>query len=212
MPCGQSVGPTKKTSVARERDTERVQARRNEFLEKQGSLDVSRLVFVDESGFRLGSGTRYGWSPKGLDAPGREPGGWDTMTMIGGLSLDGFRAFTSIDAATSAEVFAAFVEVELAPNLKPGDIVVLDNLSAHKNAAALAAIRKVGAEVLFLPPYSPEFNPIERAWSKLKEYIRRLQTLTRDAFEKAVAAAMDAISLEDIMAWTNHAGYAVSQR
>lgn len=133
------------------------------------------------------------------------------MTMIGGLALDGFRAFTSIDAATSAEVFVAFVEVELAPNLKPGDIVVMDNLSAHKNPRALRTIREAGAEVLFLPPYSPEFNPIERAWSKLKEFIRRAQTLSREAFERAVAAAMDAITPQDIRAWTLFAGYKLDQ-
>lgn len=176
----------------------------------QASLDARKLVFIDESGFRLGTTTRYGWSPKGVDAPGKEPGSWDTMTMIGGIALDGFRAFTTIDMATSAEVFAAFVEVELVPSLKPGDIVVMDNLSAHKNAQALTAIRQAGAEILFLPPYSPEFNPIERLWSKLKEFVRRLQTLTREAFEKAVAAAMDAITLEDIRAWTVFAGYTVA--
>ena len=181
-----------------------------EFLEKQGSLDANKLVFIDESGFRLGTSTRYGWSPKGCDAPGKVPGGWDTMTMIGGIALDGFRAFTSIDAATSAEVFTAFVEEELTPNLKPGDIVVMDNLSAHKTAPALEAIRRVGAEVLFLPPYSPEFNPIERAWSKLKQFVRRLPSLTREAFESAVAEAMDAITLKDIRAWTAFAGYALS--
>ena len=129
-PSGRSDGPTKKTPLARERDTEVVQAKRREFLENQARLDAGKLVFLDESGFRLGSGTRYGWAPRGIDAPGKEPGGWDTMTMIGAIALDGFRAFTTIDAATSAEVFAAFVEVELAPSLKPGDIVVMDNLSA----------------------------------------------------------------------------------
>lgn len=131
------------------------------------------------------------------------------MTMIGAIALDGFRAFTTIDAATSAEVFEAFVQAELVPNLKPGDVVVMDNLQAHKTPSALEAIRQAGAEILFLPPYSPEFNPIERAWSKLKEFVRRTQTLSREAFETAVAAAMDAISLQDIRAWTAFAGYQV---
>lgn len=132
------------------------------------------------------------------------------MTMIGAIALDGFRGFTSIDAATSGEVFTAFVKNELVPNLRKRDIVVLDNLAAHKNKEALAAIREAEADVLFLPPYSPEFNPIEKAWAKLKETIRRLPTLARDAFETALAVAMDAISPADVKAWTEYAGYSIS--
>ena len=154
----------KKTPVARERDSEAVQARRQAFLEKQPGLDVSRLIFVDQSGFRLGASPRFGWPPRGVDAPGKcIHGAWQTVTMIGALALDGFRSLMTIDAGTSADVFLAFIEQQLVPNLHPGDIVVMDNLSVHKTAAVLAAIRSAGAEVLFLPPYSPEFNPIERA-------------------------------------------------
>lgn len=113
----------------------------------------------------------------------------------------------TIDAGTSGEVFRAFVNHQLVPSLREGDIVVMDNLSAHKDAQAVADIRKAGAEVLFLPPYSPEFNPIEKAWSKMKELMRRLDTLTRAAFDNAVATAMSAITLDDIRNWTKHAGY-----
>jgi transposase len=127
--------------------------------------------------------------------------------MIGALALDGFRGFMTIDAGTSADVFLAFVQQELVPRLRSGDIVVMDNLSAHKIAPVTMAIRSVGADVLFLPPYSPEFNPIERAWAKLKDFVRRLPTLTRDAFDDAISAAMAAVSLEDIRGWTSFAGY-----
>lgn len=127
--------------------------------------------------------------------------------MVGALALDGFRGFMTIDAGTSTDVFLAFVEQQLAPRLKPNDVVVMDNLSAHKTPAVVAAIRTVGADVLFLPPYSPEYNPIERAWAKLKDFIRRLPTLTRAAFDAAVAAAMDAVSSDDIRGWTRFAGY-----
>lgn len=205
-----SSGPTKKTPIARERDTEAVQLKRQAFLEKQPSLDPRRLVFLDESGYRLGVTPRYGWSPRGSDAYGKEPGGWDTMTMIGAIALDGFRGFTSIDAATNSEVFTAFVSHELVPNLQAGDIVILDNLSAHKTPCALAAIREAGAEVLFLPPYSPEFNPIEKVWAKLKEFLRRMSTLTREAFEEALAEAMNAISQADIRAWVSYSGYSLT--
>lgn len=201
----------KKTPVARERDTEAVKARREAFIALQPNLDPTRLVFVDESGFRLGSSPRFGWAPRGEDAPGKHvQGAWKTITMIGALALDGFRGFMTIDSGTSSDVFIAFVEQQLAPNLKPGDVVVMDNLSAHKTALVVAAIRAVGADVLFLPPYSPEYNPIERAWAKLKDFIRRLPTLTRAAFDIAVATAMDAISAADIRGWTDFAGYDLS--
>jgi len=127
--------------------------------------------------------------------------------MMGALALDGFRGFMTIDAGTSAEVFLAFVEQPLVPSLHPGDVVVMDNLSAHKTVDVSRAICAVGASVMFLPPYSPEFNPIERVWAKLKDFVRRLPTLTRDAFDDALSAAMDAGSPEDIRGWTSFAGY-----
>ena len=174
----------------------------------QPQLDITRLVFLDESGFRLGSPLRYGWAPRGHDSIGRAvQGKWVNMTMLGALALDGFRGFMTVDAGTGNDVFRAFVEHELVPNLRVGDIVVMDNLSAHKDRVALKLIEDAGAQVLFVPPYSPEFNPIEKAWAKLKDMVRRASTYTRDAFDHAVANAMDAISYEDIVGWIRHAGY-----
>jgi transposase len=134
------------------------------------------------------------------------------MTMIGALALDGFRGFMTVDASTAADVFRAFVEQQLVAHLRAGDIVVMDNLSAHRDADAIAAIQACGADVLFLPPYSPEFNPIEKAWAKIKDALRRLVTRTRDAFDAAVATAMTAISPNDVRAWTAHAGYSLAPR
>lgn len=131
------------------------------------------------------------------------------MTMIGALGLEGFRGFMTVDAGTSADVFRAFVEQALGPNLREGDIVVMDNLSAHRDTEAIAAIRARGADVLFLPPYSPEFNPIEKAWAKIKDVLRRLCTLSRDAFDAAVAQAIKTVSLADIRAWVAYAGYVI---
>ncbi len=201
----------KKTPFARERDREDVRAKRDSFLNTQTKLDPERLVFLDESGFRLGAPPHYGWAIRGEKSPGKSvQSSWETITMIGALALDGFRGFMTIDAGTSADVFCAFVRHQLVPNLRKGDIVVMDNLSAHKNIAALDMIRATGAEVLFLPPYSPEYNPIERAWSKMKEMMRRMDTLTREAFDAAVANAMAAISSDNIRAWTKFAGYELS--
>lgn len=139
--------------VAREQDRPDVVAKRLAFSQAQPTLDPSRLVFLDESGFRLGSPPNYGWAPVGHKSVGRAThGDWCTMTMIGPIALDGWRGFVTIDAATDGDVFRAFVEQQLAPRLREGDVVVMDNLAAHKNAIAVAAIRAVGAEVMFLPP------------------------------------------------------------
>lgn len=200
----------KKTPVARERDRKDVQKKRKAFLRTQAMLDTSRLIFIDESGFRLGTPPHYGWAPRGEKSPGKSTqGAWKTMTMIGAMSLTGFRGFMTVDAPTDADVFRAFVEHVLVSHLKPGDIVVMDNLSAHRDGEALQNIRGAGADVLFLPPYSPEFNPIEKVWAKLKAIIRRADTLTREAFDTTLAAAMRAITAAHLCAWTQHAGYNV---
>ena len=132
------------------------------------------------------------------------------MTMIGAIALDGWRGFVTINAPTDGDVFLAFVQQELVPNLRRGDLVVMDNLAAHKRPDVVAAIRAVGADVLFLPPYSPDYNPIEKAWAKLKEILRRLATLTREGFDQAVALAMGQVSGSDVRAWTAHAGYSLA--
>ena len=130
--------------------------------------------------------------------------------MLGAIALDGFRGFMNIEAGTSSNVFRAFIQHELVPRLKPGDCVVMDNLSAHRDAASLQFIKDTGATVLFLPPYSPEFNPIEKLWSKLKEHVRRLPTDSRDLFDHAVASAMDSIASSDLIGWFRHCGYDIS--
>ena len=131
------------------------------------------------------------------------------MTMIGAIALDGWRGFINIDAPTDGDVFLAYVQQQLAPRLKLGDIVIMDNLNAHKRPDVIVAIRAAGAQVLFLPPYSPEYNPIEKAWAKLKDILRRLPTLSREAFDDAVAFAMTTISNADVRAWLTFAGYSL---
>ena len=196
--------------VAREQDRPDVQFKRATFVAQQPRLDPTKLIFLDESGFRLGTPQTYGWAPIGEKAPGKAThGDWCTMTMIGAIALDGWRGFVTIDSPTDGDVFLAYVQQQLAPSLKPGDIVVMDNLAAHKGPAIIAAIHSVGAEVLFLPPYSPEYNPIEKAWGKLKTILRRLPTLSREVFDDAVAFAMTEISNADVRAWATFAGYSL---
>lgn len=131
--------------------------------------------------------------------------------MLGAIALDGFRGFMTIDCGTSSEVFELFVKHQLAPHLRRGDTVILDNLSAHRGAKVHQLIEGAGAELLFLPPYSPEFNPIEKVWGKLKDIVRRLPSKTRELFDCAVARAMHAISLDDIREWTTFAGYRIAR-
>ena len=160
----------KKTPMARERERPDVNAKQEAFRVQQASLDPAKLVFVDESGFRLGGTPRYGWALRGCDSPGSHvQGKWETVTMVGAIALDGFRGFMTSDSGTSNDVFLAFVRQQLAPRLKPGDVVVLDNLSAHKNKAVMEAIEAVGARVAYTPPYSPEFNPIEKTCASLQQ-------------------------------------------
>jgi transposase len=184
---------------------------RNAFEAQQHLLNAERLVFLDESGMRLGTPTRYGWAPCGEKAPGKAiHGAWRMVTMLGAIGLDGFRGFANIEAGTSSEVFRAFVIHELVPQLRPGDCVVMDNLSAHRDKLARQAIENAGATILFLPPYSPEWNPIEKLWSKLKEFVRRQVTDSRELFDDAVAAAMDTITVADLRAWFTHYGYKIA--
>lgn len=197
--------------MARERDRPDVQEQRATFLAHQPQLDATRLVFVDEAGFRLGSPPLYGWAPRGQPALGRVVRGrWETVTMLGAIALDGFRGFMTVNAGTGNAVFQAFVAHQLVPQLRPGEIVVMDNLAAHHNRTAVQLIEAAGCTVLFLPPYSPEYNPIERTWSKIKTALRRAETLCREAFDQAVATAMDQVSCADIHAWTRLAGYTLN--
>lgn len=134
------------------------------------------------------------------------------MTMIGAMALDGFRAIMTIKSGTTVDVFYAFVTKLLVPNLRPGDVVVMDNLASHKHPSILKAIHEAGCFVIFTPPYSPEFNPIEEAWAKLKDILRRAETNTRDAFDSALTSALDAIRESDIYGWVRFAGYRLTFR
>jgi transposase len=169
------------------------------------------LFFLDESGFRLGSCGRYGWSEKGSKAFGYEiHGSWETMTMIGAMTPDEICSFMTIDLGMSREVFGAFVETYLLQHLRKGDCVLMDNLSVHKNNDITKKIELTGALVRYLPPYSPDLNPIKKLWAKLKESLRRLETTTRDAFDNAVTKALKNINVDDLRAWTIYCGYNIA--
>jgi len=130
------------------------------------------------------------------------PGGhWKIMTILGAMSLRGMIAAMTIEEATDGDIFLAFVQQVLCPALKAGDVVVMDNLSSHKVAAVRTSIEKAGAELLYLPPYSPDMNPIEKAWAKLKELLRAAQARTREALDQAIEDALKRITPDNAKAW-----------
>jgi transposase len=131
--------------------------------------------------------------------------------MISSVRLDGSTAAMVIDEATSAEVFREYVRQVLAPTLRPGDIVVLDNLSAHKDTQAIRLMESAGAQVWFLPPYSPDLNPIEKMWSKVKEFLRNAKARTEELLFNAIAAALKTITTEDAQGWFAACGYRYTQ-
>jgi transposase len=171
-------------------------------------LDPKRLVFLDESGSNAAMTREYARAPRGDRAPGRKPFGWgDNITILGALRTSGLKTVMTVNGGTDTDVFLIFVRKLLVPSLRRGDIVVLDNLSAHKVAGVREAIEGAGASVLYLPPYSCDLNPIELAWSKLKGILRSLEARTRDALDAAIAVAMKAVSRADARAWIRHCGY-----
>jgi transposase len=172
-------------------------------------VPVADLVFLDESGATTTLARRYARAQGGRRAVGHVPAGhWTQLTILSALSVAGLGATMTVDAATDADVFAAYVRHLLVPTLRPGQVVVLDNLGAHKPAAARALIEGAGCRLLFLPPYSPDLNPIEQAWSKLKALLRGAAARTRDALEAALKTFLDEITAADARAWFTHCGYA----
>ncbi len=150
----------------------------------------------------------YARTPRGERAHGHVPRNRGTVTtMLGALGLDGVRALMTVEGATDTDVFDAFVEHVLIPKLNPGDIVVLDNVGAHKPVSILKRIWAAGAHVLFLPPYSPDMNPIELCWSKLKGILKALAARSVDALDDAIALAARLITPDDARAWFAHCGF-----
>jgi transposase len=144
----------------------------------------------------------------GERVPGYVPRNRGTVTtMLGAMGIDGVIAMMTVEGATDAEVFEAFVTHLLVPKLKPGNIVVLDNVGAHKPEGALARIRAAGARVIFLPPYSPDLNPIELCWSKMKAFLRKFEALTVAALDAAIARAAELVTPSDARGWFTHCGY-----
>jgi transposase len=178
------------------------------FGRERHAIASGRLFFFDESGIHLSMTRAYARSERGERAVGHVPKNWgDSVTLAAGIGLSGLIAPLILRGSMNGDIFEAYVEPFILPELSEGDIVVLDNLSAHKRGSVRALIEAAGALVIFLPPYSPDLNPIELAWSKVKTILRSCAARTYDSLESAVVAALSAITHEDIAGWFRHCGY-----
>jgi transposase len=171
-------------------------------------LDARRLVFVDESGANITLARRYGRAPRGERSLGRAPRNYgENLTLVAALSLAGLDAPMLLDGAMDTRAFEQYVERVLIPRLQPGQLVILDNLAVHRQGSIRRAITAAGCRVLFLPSYSPDFNPIEMAFSKIKAYIRRVGARTAEALEAAITAAIELVTPGDARGYFHHCGY-----
>jgi len=165
---------------------------------------------LDESGAKTNLTRLCGRAPKGQRVHARAPGGhWQTTTMIASIRLDGSTACMTLEGSTDTESFRAYVQAVLVPTLRPGDIVVMDNLSPHKSDPTLALIAQVGAQVLFLPAYSPDLNPIEMMWSKIKQWLRSVEARTDGDLIAAIGQALARVTPKDALNWFAHCGYSI---
>ena len=195
--------PAKKKSLhAQERDTEENRKRREEFVETIGKIDLDRLIFLDESGVSTQMTRLYARSTGGARIHETTPDSrWKILTILGAISTRGMIATMTIEAATDGEIFLAYLDEVLCPKLRPGDVVVMDNLSSHKVNGVRERIEAVGARLLYLPPYSPDLNPIEKAWAKLKQLLRAAKARTKEALDEAIAELLPMLTAEDATAW-----------
>jgi len=206
--AGFGAAAEKKSLHAAEQDTTAGQLQRSLWREQTSQIDSAKLIFLDESGVTTEMTRRYGRAPQGERVCEGTPGGhWRTLTVLGAIRASGWVATMTIEAATDGDIFLAYLEQVLCPQLKPGDIVVMDNLAAHKVAGVRELIANTGAELRYLPPYSPDFNPIEKCWSKVKQLLRAAKARSMLTLEQGVAEALDAVTPQNIQACFRHCGY-----
>ncbi len=189
-------------------------AERDEFLRAgwrvlvAGEIDAQRLVFVDEMGSNTSLAPLYAWSRRGKRALAKVPRNWGAnVALLASMSAEGMGPSLAVEGSTTREVFEVYLEHFLAPALRPGQVVVMDNLSAHKGRRVRKLVEGCGCELVYLPAYSPDFNPIEQAFSKVKQALRRAEARTDDALRAATWAAFATITLTDAAGWFAHCGY-----
>ncbi len=190
------------------RASEQKEAERAAWRKRTALLPSQELIFVDETGSHIAMTPLYAYAPRGERAVGKVPRNYGAiMTVIASMSLCGMGPALMLDGAADSAAFEIYVEQILAPNLRPGQIVILDNLSIHQGSRVKQAIEARGCHLLFLPAYSPDFSPIEEAFSKLKTILRRAGARTRSALQDAIIQALPSITAADACGWFRHCGY-----
>jgi transposase len=188
--------------------TERDEEQRSAWRERLKGVDPRRLVFVDESSTNVALTPRYARAPRGKRARGKAPRNWGkNVTLISSISLEGVGASMSIEGSSDTESFGLYLRELLCPRLKAGQIVVMDNLSVHRSAWVRELIEQEGASVVLLAPYSPDFNPIEEAFSKVKGLLRKAGARTLEGLFEATHRALGAVTSEDARGFFRHSGY-----
>ncbi len=173
-----------------------------------GEVEAWRLVFVDEMGANVSLSALYAWSRRGERAIGSAPRNWGkNVTLLASITSGGVGPCLAVEGPTTRGVFEAYLEQVLAPSLRPGQVIVLDNLSAHKGGRVREIVEEAGCELVYLPPYSPDLNPIEQAFSKVKGVLRRIEARTREALIGAIGRALDAVTPRDVRGFFGHCGY-----
>jgi len=194
-----------------EQDRDDVVVRRQQWQQTLAwGLITERFLFIDESSAKTNMTRLYGWAFGGARLIDVVPHGhWCTTTMIAAVGLGGAKAPFVFEGPMDSQMFRAYVKHVLVPELRPGDIVVMDNLSSHKDAEARTLIEDAGAYVWYLPPYSPDFNPIEKMWSKIKAFLRKTAARTQEYLYQAIADALATITPSDIRGWFKSCGYKI---
>lgn len=171
-------------------------------------IPLEKLIFLDESGISTQMTRTWGRARRGERIAEATPGGhWKILTTLGSLSLRGIGATMTIESATDGDVFSAYIDQVLGPTLNAGDVIVMDNLSAHKVKGIEELLQACGAKLLYLPPYSPDLNPIEKAWSKFKQFLRAAKARSKEALDQAVTDALKTITADNAAAWFRYCGY-----
>ena len=200
--AGTRLPAEKKSIHATERDTDENRLRRISFLAELETIQPECLVYLDESGVSTQMTRTLARARRGQRIHDAVPAGhWKILTLVGALSIRGMLASMTVEAATDGDVFFAFLDHFLCPKLRPGDVLVMDNLSVHKLEGVRQRVEAVGARLLYLPPYSPDLNPIEKAWSKLKTLLRSEKARTPEALHNAIERRLPAITAQDAQAW-----------
>lgn len=184
-----------------------MQKERSDWVEMRPSLDPARLVFIDETGIRTNCTPRYGWSKRGEPCIGKAPCSWKSYSTVAAIRLSGVGEATTVEGAFNKPLFKEYMESALLPSLTRGDVVIMDNLSVHKNSFDERKFKRRGIAIKYLPRYSPDLNPIEEMWANVKRIIRKIEPRSGDEIWWAMNEALWSVTSENIAGWFRGCGY-----